>query len=133
MDIENDWVKIGNNLIPLDELRGVWIQKNHLIIEIDTQQDQLVFHFGKEGYEECKKAFDKLCELKKAFEISLSENVNLTPDIMKTFYEDEFNRTVKAYEKFELDKVKKRYQKQMDKLKNKLTEMANKLEKAHKK
>lgn len=114
MKISKKWVKIGNHAFSIEDLRGCWVQKNHLIMELDFKQDHVVFHFGKDGQKKCEKAFEQLCEAKDCYIIEADADYN--PDLMKTFYGDQFDRQLKSIRMFEADKLKVRYQKKIEKL-----------------
>jgi hypothetical protein len=114
MKIKDKWVKIGTHLFSLEEMRGAWIQKNHLIIELEFKNDHVVYFFGKDGEKKCEKAFEALCKVKEAEMIEIDADYN--PDIMKTFYGDKFDRALQSIKMFETDKLKVRYQKKIDRL-----------------
>jgi hypothetical protein len=130
-EVKDKWIKIGTHLFNIEDMRGCWIQKNHLIIELEFKNDHVIYFFGKNGEKKCIKAFEEICELKNAYIVEADADYN--PDIMKTFYGDAFNRTIKSIKMFETDKLKVRYQKKIDKLILEVDEMKKILEKHTKK
>ena len=63
-EIKEKWIKIGTHLFDIEEMKGAWIQKNHLIIEVDYKHDHIVYHFNNAI--ECENAFNALYEAKEA-------------------------------------------------------------------
>jgi|SRR6185437_6159053 len=111
-EIKNKWIRIGTHLFDIEDMKGCWIQKNHLIIELEFKHDNVVYHF-KDRFQ-CENAFNELCESKEA--IVIEANADYNPDIMKTFYGDQFDREIKMMRCYEIDRLKIRHQKKLDKL-----------------
>jgi hypothetical protein len=134
MENENDieekkWISLGNRQFYVEDVQSIYIQANHLIVNFDYTDKQIVLFFGhsEEGYKNCKIVFYALAKLYNAYKIPLPENVNLCPDIMKTAYGSEIDKRVRDRAKYENDQFKKRHQKKLKKALEEIEELKKKM------
>lgn len=114
---ERTWIQLGNRQFYVEDVESIYIQANHLIINFDYTDKQIVIYFGKDkkGHDNAKKVFDVLGELYGAYKIDLPEDANLYPDLLQTAYGTHINRKIQNEVKYEKDKFKKRHQRKLAK------------------
>lgn len=115
---DGTFVALGDRLFYVEDIQTMFIQANHLIINFDYSDKQIVVFFGhgKKGYEEARKVFDELCDLFKAYRINLSDNAIPNPDIMKTVYAEQVDKKVQDAVEFTKEELNKRHERQLRKL-----------------
>ena len=128
---ERTWISLGNRMFHIEDVRSMFIQANHLIINFDYTDKQVVIHFGygKEGEKHAKIVFESLREMYGAYKIELPPEANLYPNLLDTAYGDKVTREVQARVNNESTKIKERYRnkyiklvREMDALKLKIEE-----------
>ncbi len=126
---ERTWISLGNRMFHIEDIQSMYIQANHLIINFDYTDKQIVIHFGygPEGTKNAKIVFESLREMYGAYKINLPENANLEPDLMKTAYGDEIKREIQSQVRFETIRYKERYKNKLKKLTNELTNLKKKM------
>ena len=125
---ERTWISLGNRMFHIEDVQSMYIQANHLIINFDYTDKQIVIHFGYglNGEKNAKIVFECLREMYGAYKINLPEDANLYPDLLKTAYGDEINRRIQ----YEVHNETKRYK---ERHKNKLKKLTEELENLTKK
>jgi len=115
---DGTFVCLGDRLFYVEDIQTMFIQANHLIINFDYSEKQIVVFFGheKKGYEEARSVFDQLCDLFKAYKINLSDNAIPNPDIMKTVYAEQIDKKIQDAVEFTKEYINKRHQRQLNKL-----------------
>lgn len=115
---DGTFVALGDRLFYVEDIQTMFIQANHLIINFDYSEKQIVIFFGhgEKGYKEARKVFDELCSLFKAYKVELSNNAIPNPDLMKTVYADEVDKKIQDAVEFTKETINKRHERQLNKL-----------------
>ena len=126
---ERTWISLGNRMFHIEDVQSMYIQANHLIINFDYTDKQIVIHFGygDKGTENAKTVFECLREMYGAYKINLPEDADLYPDILKTAYGDEIRREIQSKVHFETKKYKERHKNKLKKLTEELENLKNKM------
>lgn len=112
------FVALGDRLFYVEDIQTMFIQANHLIINFDYSEKQIVVFFGhgKKGYAEARGVFDQLCDLFRAYKIELSDNAIPNPDLMKTVYAEQVDKKIQDAVEFTKEDLNKRHARQLTKL-----------------
>ena len=115
---DGTFVSLGDRLFYVEDIQTMFIQANHLIINFDYSEKQIVVFFGhgKKGYAEARGVFDQLCDLFKAYRIDLSDNAIPNPDLMKTVYAEKVDKKIQRAVEFTKEELNKRHARQLNKL-----------------
>jgi hypothetical protein len=126
---ERAWISLGNRMFHIEDVQSMYIQANHLIINFDYTDKQVVIHFGygKEGEKNAKIVFESLREMYGAYKVDLPEDANLYPDLMKTAYGDKISKEIQAQVKNITQEYKKRHLNKLKKCLNELDELKKKM------
>jgi len=126
---ERTWISLGNRMFHIEDVQSMYIQANHLIINFDYTDKQIVIHFGygDEGTKNAKIVFEALREMYGAYKINLPEDANLYPDILKTAYGDEIRREIQSQVHFETTRYKERHKNKLRKITDELTNLKKKM------
>lgn len=126
---EKTWISLGNRQFYVEDVQSIFIQANHLIINFDYVDKQLVIFFGhdKKGYENAKAVFDLLGDMYKAYRIPLPEDAIPDPDILKTVYGHKIDKAIQDAVSWEKEKFKKRHQRKLSKAVRELEELKKKI------
>lgn len=127
---ERTWISLGNRMFHIEDVQSMYIQANHLIVNFDYTDKQIVIHFGygKEGEKNAKIVFESLREMYGAYKINLPEDANLYPNLLETAYGDQVRRSVQLQVKFETTKYKERHKNKLKKLTDELTHLKKKID-----
>lgn len=128
---EKTWISLGNRQFYIEDIESIFIQANHLIINFDYTDKQLVIFFGRttKSYENARKVFDTLGELFNAYKIDLPLDAVPDPDIMKTVYGEKISKEIQSRVHYEKDKFKKRHRSKLDKALKEIEHLKSKIEK----
>ena len=109
---EKSWISLGDRQFYVEDVQSIFIQANHLIINFDYTDKQVVIFFGHhdQGYKNAKIVFDALAEMYGAYEVALPDDAIVSPNIMDTVYKVEVSRKIQNEVRYEKDKIKKRYE-----------------------
>lgn len=130
-DEERTWISLGNRMFHVEDIESMFIQANHLIINFDYTDKQVVIHFGygEKGEKNAKIVFDSLAEMYGAYKVNLPEDANLYPDLMETAYGDQVRRHIQSQVQLEKIAFKKRHKRKLDKLMDELEFLRKKIDK----
>jgi hypothetical protein len=125
------WISLGDRQFYIEDIESIFIQANHLIINFDYTDKQLVIFFGRsnKSYENARKVFDILGEMFNAYKIDLPEDAIPSPDIMKTVYGEKISKEIQSQVRYEKDKFKKRHKRKLDKALAEIKYLKSKVEK----
>lgn len=126
---DGTFVALGDRLFYIEDIQTMFIQANHLIINFDYGDQQIVVFFGRgdKAYKEAKEVFDKLCDIFKAYKIPLSDNAIPNPDIMKTVYSEQIDKKIQDAVEFTKEKLGKRHQRAIIKITRQLESLKKKI------
>lgn len=126
---ERTWISLGNRMFHIEDVQSMYIQENHLIINFDYTEKQVVIHFGhgEEGKKNAETVFECLREMYGAYKLNLPEEANLYPNLMETAYGDQVRREIQSRVHFETTKFKERHRNKLRKLTDELTELKKKM------
>lgn len=131
IDEKRTWISLGNRQFYIEDIESIFIQANHLIINFDYTEKQIVIFFGRtnKAYENARKVFDSLGELFNAYKIDLPLDAVPDPDIMKTVYGEKISKEIQSRVTYEKDKFKKRHRSKLDKALKEIEYLKAKIEK----
>jgi hypothetical protein len=126
---DGTFVAIGDRLFYIEDIQTMYIQANHLIINFDYGEKQIVVYFGKDkkAYNEAKEVFDKLCDIFKAYRIELSNNAIPNPNIMETVYKEQIDKRIQDAVEFTKETLNKRHERALNKIKRQLESLKTKI------
>jgi hypothetical protein len=126
---DRTWISLGNRMFHIEDVQSMYIQANHLIINFDYTDKQVVIHFGRDekGTENAKIVFESLREMYGAYKVNLPEGANLYPDLMETAYGDQVRREIQSRVHFETNRYKERHKNKLRKLTDELTNLKKKM------
>ncbi len=126
---ERTWISLGNRMFHIEDVQSMYIQANHLIINFDYTDKQIVIHFGygENGAENAKTVFECLRDMYGAYKINLPEDANLQPDLLRTAYGDEIRREIQSKVHFETTRYKERHKTKLIKLTEDLENLKKKM------
>lgn len=115
---EKTWISLGNRQFYVEDVQSIFIQANHLIVNFDYTDKQIVIYFGlgPKGAKNAKAVFDALGEMYNAHVMPIPEDADLSPNLMKTAYGEEINRSIQSAIRYEKEKLKLRFQKKVKSL-----------------
>ncbi len=131
IDRKRRWISLGNRQFYIEDIESIFIQANHLIINFDYTDKQLVIFFGRteKSYKNAKKVFDILGEMFNAYIIDLPDDAVPDPDILKTVYGQKIDKTIQDRVKYDTDKYKKRHKRKLEKALEEIKYLKSKIEK----
>lgn len=132
---ERTWISLGNRMFHVEDIQSMFIQANHLIINFDYTDKQIVIHFGygPKGEKHAKTVFDSLTEMYGAYKVNLPDDANLYPNLLETAYGDYVSRHIQSQVKLEKNEYKQRHKNKLKKLMQELESLKKKMEEGNKK
>lgn len=130
---ERNWISLGNRMFHIEDVQSMYIQANHLIINFDYTDKQVVIFFGygeknSKAYQNCLSVFEMLGSMYGAKKIDLPDDADMFPDIMKTAYGDKINREIANQVFYKNKEYKERHKKKYQKCINELEELKKKMD-----
>ena len=126
---QKTFISLGNRMFHIEDVESMFIQANHLIINFDYTDKQIVIFFGRnpESYNNAKLVFDTLAEMWGAYKVNLPTDAIPDPNIMETVYKEKVDKAIQSAVKFEKDKFKFRHQRKLNKALNELKKLKEKM------
>lgn len=127
---QKNWISLGDRQFYIEDVKSIYVQANHLIINFDYTDKQIVIFFGhsEKGYKNAKKVFDILGDMFDAYAIPLPSDTISNPDILKTVYGQKIDKTIRDSVKYQNDKYKKRHQSKLKKALEEIDELKKKMD-----
>lgn len=128
---QKTWISLGNRQFYIEDVESIYIQANHLIINFDYTDKQVVIFFGhsEKGTQNAKKVFDILGEMYNAYRIELPEDAIPDPDIFKTAYGQQISKEIQYQTKLIKEDLKKRDSRKLKKALKEIEMLKKKYEK----